>query len=392
MRLSRILACLIVIATAVSAVGSSFAYSSSASKAKANKIKRAQKRKVLKQKLTGVQAELKETRAELRQTKKEERSITNEIAEVEDRINRTETHLANVKRRLVEIARRTEVLVKRIDLTQKRLDNRRRILARRVRDNYQRGNTSYMQVLLRSRSVHDYLSRSYYVERIVDSDKKLVDDIKKDKKLLEADKKELDLKADQQKVVKADLEDSYAQYRADVARKRELLEQVREDRAKLEVALNELEESSREIEWRIRALQETARGRARSSVAFTGGFIKPANGPVTSRFGMRHHPILGRSRMHNGVDIGAGYGSPIYAAAGGEVIFAGYMRGYGNTVLIDHGGGISTLYGHCSALLVSEGQTVSQGQNIARVGSTGMSTGPHLHWEVRRNGSPVNPM
>src|SRR5207245_1044862 len=97
-------------------------------------------------------------------------------------------------------------------------------------------------------------------------------------------------------------------------------------------------------------------------------------------------------RMHTGVDIGAGYGSPIYAAASGEVIFAGYMRGYGNTVIIDHGGGVSTLYGHCSALLVHEGQGVSKGENIARVGSTGMATGPHLHWEVRRNGTPVNPM
>jgi murein DD-endopeptidase MepM/ murein hydrolase activator NlpD len=364
----------------------------SASQAKANKARRAAKRKVLRQKLTGVHQELKETRAELRQTKREERNINNEIAEVENRINRTEKHLANVKQRIAQIDKQTDVLETRIDLTQKRLDNRRRVLARRVRDNYQRGNTSYMQVLLRSRSVHDYMSRSYYVERIVESDKKLVDDIKKDKKALEADKKELDLKREQQEIAKADLENSYAQYKADVIRKRELLEEVREDRAKLEMALNELEESSREIEWRIRQLLETPRGRARSSIAFTGGFIKPADGPVTSRFGMRHHPILGRSRMHNGVDIGAGYGSSIYAAATGEVIFSGYMRGYGNTVVIDHGGGISTLYGHCSALLVNDGQTVSKGQIIARVGSTGMSTGPHLHWEVRRNGSPVNPL
>ena len=388
MRLSRLISLLVIAAIAISPAASD----PYASKARAAKVKRAQKRKVLKQKLQGVQAELKETRAELRQAKREERDITKEIAEVEGRINKTEEHLANVKNRLKQIADRTTELVARIDLTQKRLDNRRRILARRVRDNYQRGNTSYMQVLLRSRSVHDYLSRSYYVERIVDSDKKLVDDIKKDKKLLEQDKKELDLKAAQQKIVKADLEDSYSQYRSDVHRKRELLEEIREDRAKLEVALNELEEASYDIENRIRALQDTPRGRARSAIAFTGGFIKPAHGPVTSRYGMRHHPILGRSRMHNGVDIGAGYGSAIFAAASGEVIFSGYMRGYGNTIVIDHGGGISTLYGHCSALLVSEGQSVSRGQTVARVGSTGMSTGPHLHWEVRRNGSPVNPL
>ncbi len=390
MRLFRILTCLTILAITLGPVIA--LPSSPKAKAKANKVARAQKRQALRKQLYGMVAEMKETRAELRQTKREERNITGEIAEVEGRINRTEDHLANVKKRLAQIAQRTKELVARIDLTQKRLDNRRRVLARRLRDNYQRGNTSYMQVLLKSRSVHDYMSRSYYVERIVESDKKLVDDIKKDKKLLETDKKELDLKAQQQEIVKVDLENSYAQYRADVQRKRELLEEVRADVSQLEMALNELEASSNEIESRIRALQETARGRARSAVAFTGGFMKPADGPVTSRFGMRHHPILGRSRMHNGVDIGAGYGSAIYAAASGEVIFSGYMRGYGNTVVIDHGGGISTLYGHCSALLVNEGQSVAKGQNIARVGSTGMSTGPHLHWEVRRNGSPVNPL
>jgi murein DD-endopeptidase MepM/ murein hydrolase activator NlpD len=95
--------------------------------------------------------------------------------------------------------------------------------------------------------------------------------------------------------------------------------------------------------------------------------------------------------MHTGIDIGAGYGAPIHAAGGGEVIFSGYRNGYGNCVVIDHGGGVATLYGHCSSLNVSAGQVVRQGQLIAHVGSTGLATGPHLHFEVRHNGTPVNP-
>jgi murein DD-endopeptidase MepM/ murein hydrolase activator NlpD len=103
------------------------------------------------------------------------------------------------------------------------------------------------------------------------------------------------------------------------------------------------------------------------------------------------HPILGYRRFHCGIDIGAGHGAPVYAAAEGEIFEAGFYRGYGRCIIILHGGGISTLYGHLSATLVRPGQRVKRGQLIGRVGSTGLATGPHLHFEVRREGVPVNP-
>jgi murein DD-endopeptidase MepM/ murein hydrolase activator NlpD len=120
--------------------------------------------------------------------------------------------------------------------------------------------------------------------------------------------------------------------------------------------------------------------------------VYPCAGEITSGFGWRTHPILGYQRFHAGVDFGADYGTVIYAADSGTVIFAGWYGGYGNAVIIDHGGGITTLYGHSSELYVAEGQTVQRGQAIAAVGSTGLSTGPHLHFEVRENGEPVDPM
>jgi murein DD-endopeptidase MepM/ murein hydrolase activator NlpD len=104
------------------------------------------------------------------------------------------------------------------------------------------------------------------------------------------------------------------------------------------------------------------------------------------------HPILGVRRMHTGVDIAAGSGTPIHAAGGGVVVYAARLGGYGNCVIVDHGGGLATLYGHCSSIAVGAGQRVSQGQVIAYVGATGLATGPHLHFEVRRNGTPVNPL
>jgi len=118
----------------------------------------------------------------------------------------------------------------------------------------------------------------------------------------------------------------------------------------------------------------------------------PINGPITSPYGWRPHPIFGTQRYHSGVDIGADYGDPIRAADGGVIIYSDWMGGYGYAVIIDHGGGISTLYGHNNELLVGVGQRVYKGQTIARAGSTGYSTGPHCHCEVRQNGSPVNPL
>ena len=123
-----------------------------------------------------------------------------------------------------------------------------------------------------------------------------------------------------------------------------------------------------------------------------GTFIWPCNGPITSPFGYRTHPIFGTTIYHSGIDIGVDYNTPIHAADGGTVILAGWCGGYGNAVIIDHGNGLQTLYGHNTSVAVSEGQTVSQGQVIAYSGSTGYSTGPHCHFEVRRNGEAVDPM
>jgi murein DD-endopeptidase MepM/ murein hydrolase activator NlpD len=120
--------------------------------------------------------------------------------------------------------------------------------------------------------------------------------------------------------------------------------------------------------------------------------MMPANGPITSYFGYRYHPILHFTRFHAGVDIGAGWGSPIVAAADGQVAAAGWSGGYGREVRIAHGGGITSLYGHMSEIVAQPGSFVRAGQLIGYVGSSGLSTGPHLHFEVRQDGNPVNPL
>lgn len=175
--------------------------------------------------------------------------------------------------------------------------------------------------------------------------------------------------------------------------KESYLGELREHQQDLQEEYDQLIAESRALEAQIRAYQAARRASGTEVSPFRGSLLMPiAGGRVGSGYGQRFHPILKRTRMHTGVDIGASTGTPIRAAAPGVVISANYRGGYGNCVVIDHGGGLSTLYGHCSRLYVSAGQRVSRGQTIAAVGSTGLSTGPHLHFEVRINGAPVNPM
>jgi murein DD-endopeptidase MepM/ murein hydrolase activator NlpD len=120
--------------------------------------------------------------------------------------------------------------------------------------------------------------------------------------------------------------------------------------------------------------------------------MRPVPGRIASRFGPRYHPILHYSRMHTGVDFSGGTGTPVRAASTGEVFSASWRGGYGQCIILLHGGGMSTLYGHLSRIYVRPGQGVKRGQVIGAIGSTGLSTGPHLHFELRRNGAPVNPL
>jgi murein DD-endopeptidase MepM/ murein hydrolase activator NlpD len=171
------------------------------------------------------------------------------------------------------------------------------------------------------------------------------------------------------------------------AEEQQVIEGLRARRAEFEAEYAAVQE---QINAEIAAA--TSRGNPAPPQAGNGRFVWPVNGPVTSGFGPRRHPIYGGSRMHNGIDITASSGTPIKAGDDGVVVMAGSNGGYGLWTLVDHGGGLATGYAHQSSIGVSMGQRVGRGQVIGRVGSTGASTGPHLHFEVRVNGSPVNPM
>ncbi len=282
-----------------------------------------------------------------------------------------------------QITLNTEILAK----TEKSLAARTKILNKRIRDIYENGQVSYLDVLLGATDFRDFTTRADLLKRVLAQDAALISKVRAERDLVAQKKAELE--RDRAEVL--ELEKAAAAKKAIVEARRNdrqaVLDSAVYKRDVNERAYQELLDTSRRIEQMIRSIKSGDR----AATGASGSMIWPISGPITSEYGWRTHPIFGTTRYHSGLDIGADYGDPIRAADGGVVISAEWLGGYGYAVIIDHGGGLSSLYGHNSELLVSEGQRVYKGQTIARAGSTGYSTGPHCHFEVRLNGAPVNP-
>ena len=285
---------------------------------------------------------------------------------------------------------------------QARLQSREKVFYKRVRDIYINGRLSYLDVVIGSKDFSDFANRMEMLKRILQSDMDLINTIKTERE--EIASKKAKLEADRAKVLELE---KVAQEKQNVinqkkAERQAVLERAMNDWDTAERAYNELMASSASITAMLqqRAAERAAAAAAASQgggggatwVQGTGQLSAPVNAPITSNFGWRIHPIYGTRRLHAGTDFGVDEGTPVHAADGGVVVEAGWVSGYGYTVIIDHGNGMSTLYAHNSDVAVSPGQTVSKGQVVSYSGNTGGSTGPHLHFEVRINGEPTDPM
>ncbi|MBQ7036908.1 MAG: peptidoglycan DD-metalloendopeptidase family protein [Clostridia bacterium] len=260
---------------------------------------------------------------------------------------------------------------------------------------YERGSLSVLTVLFSADSFSDLLKRAELISQIAAYDDAVMERMEKAQAEIQAKKQVLEeantitkLNRDIQQNKKAELDAKKASLDS-------AMSALTADENAYRAALDEADAAEEALRAEIQALTNPSLGGTTTPPKYSGGkfcWPTPSTTYITSPFGTRYHPIQKRNKTHTGIDIGAGHGASILAAEAGTVLRADWNSGYGNYVVIDHGGGVQTLYGHCSALLVKSGQTVSRGQQIALVGSTGVSTGPHLHFEVLINGSYTDPM
>lgn len=339
------------------------------------------KKKTVEKKASTIKKQLYKTKRKAEDVLKDMQRADNMLDEVKTRISSTQATLSTEKQEQSAIAKRLR------DAADTLKQNKKQI-AIRLRTIYLQGNPSVLSSFIGADSISDVAERRYIQDRLAEQDEILVTELKDARDTIKREKAAQDAIVARIATIKKRQLSEKRELDQRMAFKRGLFTELKETQNELQDELDALEKESANIE------AELARyyGSGSSVPRYTGRFLLPVNGRFSSPFGYRIHPISHVRKLHTGQDIAAPSGTPIRAAGNGKVIYAGYRGGYGNCLIIDHGGGVATLYGHCSKLYVGVGTSVKTGQRIAAVGSTGYSTGPHLHWEIRINGKPVNPM
>ena len=337
-----------------------------------------------------IQAEQVQLQAQLDSQKKEQNKLTAQLRQINANLHNAQAAVNNLDAEISNIEGQIAFTEMEIENKQRDYDGRLALFNRRLKEMYQYGDMNYISVLLQSSSLSDFLTRFEYLKYIANNDQKLLEEV-------QALQKQLDEQHTSLTTMKTDLE---AKKQTQVTKAQELetasaeqqrvVNEINADVNATWALLEETEADSKALEGKI---QQLLAANGDSPATAPGAYIWPcpSSKKITSPYGYRIHPIQGYRKLHTGMDIGAKKGADILAAAGGKVIMAQYYGGYGNCIIIDHGGGMTTLYAHMSAYVAKNGDWVSAGQVIGKVGSTGNSTGPHLHFEVRVNGKTTDP-
>ena len=350
----------------------------------------------LEDQLQDIQGQIDESRNEQASWQEVIEEVSIKLKAIQADLDAANARLTAIQKEQADTNRKIQETVAAIQEAQNRLQQRQQILNKRVRSIYIHGQLSYLEVILGSKSFSDFANRLELLRRVIHSDYDLILDIQNQKAQIEAKKAQLEADKAHLDVLAAEAQKEQDAIAAKKAEQQRVLERARANKSAAEQLEKDLIDRSKQvqslIQERLRQRETASSGSDESYTQGSGVMSWPCNGVITSPYGYRVHPIFGTTIYHSGMDIGVDYGTPIHAADSGTVIYSGWISGYGNAVIIDHGGGVQTLYGHNQSLNVSEGESVAKGSVIAYAGSTGNSTGPHCHFEVRVNGEPADPM
>lgn len=337
--------------------------------------------------LKRINDQLKKVNAEKQKNKKERHAVVSRIGNIQDNIQGLQSTISTLQGKIQNAEKSIQKAKNDLALAENSIDDKKTVLNNRLRAMYKMGHVGYFDVLLGSTDFGDMLSRIDMLSKIYKQDTDLLqkmkhhrDDIQEKKKTLEKYKSELQgynaSLGVKQTALGKDLQELSIEQK-----------NLQRDAAALEEQEDQLVEDSSRIQKILESMKSTVK-----YVGGKMGWPAPGNYKISSPYGYRIHPIYKKRKLHTGIDISTHYGDKVVAAQDGVVIMASWFGGYGNTIMIDHGGGYVTLYGHNSSLTVHEGQRVKRGQQVAKSGSTGTSTGNHVHFEVRVNGKTVDPM
>ena len=347
--------------------------------------------------LTDLQTQQKELQDQLNESNEQLQEVQSQLSEnlqqiekLDERIRTSENEIEELDAQVKSLQEEIASIQSQLDVAEKNYEKQKDIMEKRLVAIYEAGDTKYLDVLLNSSNISDFLSNYYLITEIASVDKSLLDDVETEKKEIELSKQKLQTNQESLAVaLKTQTQTATVLQNTKALRQNYISRLSDEEKAKQE----QIDEMTQQYEDVNNQILEIAKQGL--DTAYIGGVLAwpvPGYNKITSYYGMRVHPITGQYKLHTGVDISAPVGVNFIAANDGIVTKAGYNTAYGNMVIIDHGGGISTLYAHGSEILVTVGQIVKKDDPILKVGSTGYSTGPHAHFEVRINGVVTDPL
>lgn len=342
----------------------------------------------LQNKKNDLQNQINESNEQIEEIKIELTENLEQLNNVNEKIYNYESEIISLETDLNTIEEETKKISEKLNIVETNYNLQKEAFQARMVAIYEAGDVVYLDVLLNSNSFSDFISNYYLIGEIAKYDNDLLENIEQQKNQIENTKSILEGKKENLQKLKKNKEKTTIALENSKVIRNSYIDKLSEQEKETQNKIDEYQKELNNLETQIVALTTGNIG----SDYVGGEFAWPAPGytTITSRYGMRIHPILKTARVHTGTDIAMPTGAYVIAANDGVVIKSMYVTGYGNMVMIDHGGGVSTLYGHGSELIAQTGQEVKKGDIIMKAGSTGWSTGPHLHFEVRINGTAVD--